>query len=98
MPTVSRPIGGNQNFKYFWLDLEESLKVQLSLLERGNLPVVGVESARKVLDPSIQSNRLIQQAETRSRPRAFPTEAMDRANRPVVADVDVLSGRVERVG
>ena len=58
--------GGNQNFKYVWLDLEESLKVQLGLLERGNLPVVGVESARKVLDPSIQSNRLIQQAEARS--------------------------------
>ena len=45
---------------------QASVLVQLGLLERGNLPVVGVESARKVLDPGIQSNRLIQQAEARS--------------------------------
>ncbi len=45
---------------------QASVLVQLGLLERGSLPVAGVESARKVLDPSIQSNRLIQQAEARS--------------------------------
>lgn len=43
---------------------QASLLVQLGLLEEGKLPIVGVESARKVLDPALASNRLIKQAET----------------------------------
>ena len=35
--------------------------VQVGLLERDGLPVVGVESARKVLDPTLPSNELITQ-------------------------------------
>ncbi|MFQ5749639.1 MAG: dienelactone hydrolase family protein [Planctomycetota bacterium] len=36
--------------------------VQLGLLERGNLPVVGIESARKALDASLPANELIHKA------------------------------------
>ena len=42
---------------------QASVLVQLGLLQERNLPVVGVESASKVIDPSIASNRLILQAE-----------------------------------
>lgn len=38
---------------------QASVLVQLGLLERDGLPVVGVESARKVLDPTMPSNELI---------------------------------------
>ena len=36
-----------------------SVLVQLGLLNPGTLPVAGVESARKVLDPALPSNELI---------------------------------------
>jgi carboxymethylenebutenolidase len=36
--------------------------VQLGLIDAGNLPVVGVESARKVVDPSQPSNWLMRRA------------------------------------
>ena len=39
---------------------QASVLVQLGLIEAGPLPVTGVESARKVLDPSLPSNGLIQ--------------------------------------
>jgi carboxymethylenebutenolidase len=42
---------------------QASVLVQLGLLDAANLPVVGVESARKALDPSIPSNALIRRAE-----------------------------------
>ncbi len=38
---------------------QASVLVQLGLIAAGNMPVVGVEGARKVLDPSIKSNELI---------------------------------------
>jgi carboxymethylenebutenolidase len=39
-----------------------SVLVQVGLLERDQLPVVGVEAARKVLDPDLPSNGLITEA------------------------------------
>ena len=38
---------------------QASVLVQVGLLERDGLPVVGAEAARKVLDPSLPSNELI---------------------------------------
>ena len=38
---------------------QASVLVQLGLLEAGTLPVVGIESARKALDPSLPSNALM---------------------------------------
>jgi carboxymethylenebutenolidase len=38
---------------------QASVLVQVGLLERDRLPVVGVEAARKVLDPDLPSNELI---------------------------------------
>lgn len=38
---------------------QASVLVQIGLLERDGLPVVGAEAARKVLDPSLPSNVLI---------------------------------------
>ncbi len=42
---------------------QASVLVQLGLLEAGMLPIAGVESARKALDPALASNALIQRAE-----------------------------------
>jgi carboxymethylenebutenolidase len=42
-----------------------SVLVQLGLLDPSNLPVAGVETARKLLDPGLPSNDLIQRAETK---------------------------------
>jgi carboxymethylenebutenolidase len=36
--------------------------VQLGLLDAANLPVAGLETARKLADPSLPSNHLIQRA------------------------------------
>ena len=44
---------------------QASVLVQLGLLEAGTLPVAGVETAKKVLDNSIQSNALIERADRR---------------------------------
>jgi carboxymethylenebutenolidase len=41
---------------------QASVLVQLGLLDPSTLPVAGVETARKVADPSLPSNRLIQRA------------------------------------
>lgn len=41
---------------------QASVLVQVGLLDALTLPVVGVESARKVLDPTISSNQLITRA------------------------------------
>jgi carboxymethylenebutenolidase len=38
---------------------QASVLVQLGLLDTNQLPIVGVESAEKVLDPSLPSNQLI---------------------------------------
>ena len=42
---------------------QASVLVQLGLLDSENLPVVGAESARKVLDPAVPANFLIQRAQ-----------------------------------
>lgn len=42
---------------------QASVLVQLGLLDPSSLPVAGVETARKVLDPGLPSNELIRQAE-----------------------------------
>jgi carboxymethylenebutenolidase len=42
---------------------QASVLVQLGLLDPAALPVAGAETARKVLDPSLPSNLLIQRAE-----------------------------------
>ncbi len=39
---------------------QASVLVQLGLLDRSGLPVAGVETARKVLDPKLPSNELIE--------------------------------------
>ena len=41
---------------------QASVLVQLGLLDAGTLPVAGVESARKALDPSLPSNELMRRA------------------------------------
>jgi carboxymethylenebutenolidase len=42
---------------------QASVLVQLGLIDPSTLPVAGVESARKVLDPALPSNTLMQRAE-----------------------------------
>ncbi|MBD0300560.1 MAG: nuclear transport factor 2 family protein, partial [Nitrososphaera sp.] len=44
---------------------QASVLVQLGMLDPVTLPVVGVDSARKVLDPSLPSNALIDRASDR---------------------------------
>jgi carboxymethylenebutenolidase len=41
---------------------QASVLVQLGLLDRAKLPVAGIESARKVVDPTVLANKLIQRA------------------------------------
>jgi len=41
---------------------QASVLVQLGLLDRSNLPVAGIETARKVLDNSLPSNALMERA------------------------------------
>jgi carboxymethylenebutenolidase len=42
---------------------QASVLAQLGLLDATNLPVAGVESAEKVLDPSLPANRLMERAD-----------------------------------
>jgi carboxymethylenebutenolidase len=46
---------------------QASVLVQLGLLEPGHLPVAGVETARKVGDPTLPSNELIRRASVSAR-------------------------------
>src|SRR6266566_2747989 len=46
---------------------QASVLVQLGLLDSSSLPVAGVETARKVLDPRLPSNELIRRAQGRRR-------------------------------
>ena len=46
---------------------QASVLVQLGLLESANLPVAGLETARKLADPSLPSNHLIERAKDRTR-------------------------------
>jgi carboxymethylenebutenolidase len=42
---------------------QSSVLVQLGLLDAATLPVAGVETARKALDPSVPSNALMRRAD-----------------------------------
>jgi hypothetical protein len=44
---------------------QASVLVQLGLLDPGTLPVAGAESARKVLEPTLPSNALVERADRR---------------------------------
>jgi len=44
---------------------QASVLVQIGLLDPAKLPVAGVETARKVLDPSLPANKLMQRANPR---------------------------------
>jgi carboxymethylenebutenolidase len=44
---------------------QASVLVQLGMLNANTMRVVGIESARKVLDPSLPSNELIQRSDQR---------------------------------
>ncbi|HXZ43400.1 MAG TPA: ester cyclase [archaeon] len=50
---------------------QASVLVQLGLLDPATLPVVGVDSARKALDPSLPSNALMSGADRRECPVAM---------------------------
>ena len=41
---------------------QASVLVQLGLLDAATLPVAGVETARKVIDPTLPSNQLMERA------------------------------------
>jgi carboxymethylenebutenolidase len=57
--------GGKVAHEHIYWD-QASVLVQVGLLDPALLPVAGVESARKVLDPSLPSNGLMQDAWKRS--------------------------------
>jgi carboxymethylenebutenolidase len=46
---------------------QASVLVQLGLIDAETLPVVGIDSARKALDPKLPSNELIARAEARGK-------------------------------
>ena len=53
---------GKLSHEHIYWD-QASVLVQIGLLDPGTLPVAGVESARKALDPSLPSNELMRRAE-----------------------------------
>ncbi|HWN74796.1 MAG TPA: ester cyclase [Candidatus Udaeobacter sp.] len=53
--------GGKLANEHIYWD-QASVLVQLGLLDAAKLPVAGVETARKLADPSVRSNRLIERA------------------------------------
>jgi len=57
--------GGKLAYEHIYWD-QASVLVQIGLLDSDKLPIVGVESAQKVLDPGLPANELIKRAE---RPR-----------------------------
>jgi carboxymethylenebutenolidase len=60
VPTVAiiRFRDGKLAYEHIYWD-QASVLVQLGLLNPGTLPVVGIDSARKALDPNLPSNTLI---------------------------------------
>jgi carboxymethylenebutenolidase len=56
--------GGKLAHEHVYWD-QASVLVQLGLLDPAGLPVAGVETARKVLDPRLPSNELIERAAAR---------------------------------
>jgi carboxymethylenebutenolidase len=57
--------GGKIAYERIYWD-QASLLVQIGLLDPSNLPVTGVEQARRVLDSSLPSNELIRRTEEAS--------------------------------
>ncbi|HLW03457.1 MAG TPA: nuclear transport factor 2 family protein [Ktedonobacterales bacterium] len=55
---------GKMACEHIYLD-QASILVQLGLLDAARLPVVGIEQARKMLDPTVPANRLIERADQR---------------------------------
>jgi carboxymethylenebutenolidase len=54
--------GGKVAHEHIYWD-QASVLVQVGLLDSAKLPVVGIESAKKVLDPSLPANELMHRAE-----------------------------------
>ncbi|MFQ5669199.1 MAG: dienelactone hydrolase family protein [Acidobacteriota bacterium] len=54
--------GGKLAHEHIYWD-QASVLVQLDLLDAGSLPVAGAETARKVLDPGLPANALIERAD-----------------------------------
>jgi carboxymethylenebutenolidase len=54
--------GGKVAHEHIYWD-QASVLVQIGLLDPAELPVVGIESAKKVLDPSLPANELMHRAE-----------------------------------
>ena len=52
---------------------QASVLVQLGLLEGTNLPVAGLETAKKLADPGLPSNHLIERAKNRTRTANSPS-------------------------
>jgi carboxymethylenebutenolidase len=50
--------GGKVAYEHIYWD-QAAVLVQVGLLERTGLPVTGAEQARKVMDPTLPSNRLL---------------------------------------
>jgi carboxymethylenebutenolidase len=55
--------GGKLAHEHIYWD-QASVLVQIGLLDPAQLPVAGVETAHKVLDPSLPANELMKRAET----------------------------------
>jgi len=54
--------GGKIAHEHIYWD-QASVLVQIGLLDPARLPVVGIESAKKVLDPSLPANELMRRAD-----------------------------------
>jgi carboxymethylenebutenolidase len=54
--------GGKLAYEHIYWD-QASVLVQIGLLDTSKLPVVGIESARKVLDPTLPANELMRRAD-----------------------------------
>ncbi len=57
---------GKLSHEHIYWD-QASVLVQLGLLDADALPVVGIEGAKKVLDPTLPSNALIERADARAK-------------------------------
>ncbi|HEX3037132.1 MAG TPA: ester cyclase [Thermodesulfobacteriota bacterium] len=57
---------GKLAYEHIYWD-QASVLVQLGLLDAETLPVAGIESARKILDPTLPSNLLIDRADRRKK-------------------------------
>src|SRR5436189_1640167 len=54
--------GGKLAYEHIYWD-QASVLVQIGLLDPSKLPIVGIESARKVLDPTLPANALMERAD-----------------------------------